>query len=74
MHFYEDMIERLEASGLEKLARQQGDGIVRTSEEGACKHRISAHEDEGGCASGKLISGGQDRSMKMWDMHWIIKQ
>ncbi|XVF08792.1 hypothetical protein REPUB_Repub07fG0033500 [Reevesia pubescens] len=80
---YEDMIERLKASGLEKLARQQVDGIVRRSEEGAeffaestipsvCKHRISAHE--GGCASilfeynsGKLISGGQDRSIKMWD-------
>ncbi|XVE54569.1 hypothetical protein DITRI_Ditri03aG0091900 [Diplodiscus trichospermus] len=80
---YEDMIERLKASGLEKLARQQVDGIVRRSEEGAeffaestipsiCKNRINAHE--GGCASilfeynsGKLISGGQDRSIKMWD-------
>ncbi|GLT73197.1 hypothetical protein SLA2020_450710 [Shorea laevis] len=36
------------------------------------KHRIYAHE--GGCASilfeynsGKLISGGQDRSIKIWD-------
>ncbi|KAE8668055.1 putative F-box and wd40 domain protein [Hibiscus syriacus] len=80
---YEDMIERLKASGLEKLAREQVDGIVRRSEEGAeffaestvpsvCKHRINAHE--GGCASilfeynsGKLISGGHDRSVKMWD-------
>ncbi|XWS37176.1 hypothetical protein CRYUN_Cryun19dG0020300 [Craigia yunnanensis] len=80
---YDDMIERLKASGLEKLAREQVDGIVRRSEEGAeffaestipsvCKHRINAHE--GGCASilfeynsGKLISGGQDRSIKMWD-------
>lgn len=77
------MVERLKASGLEQLARQQVDGIVRQSEEGAeffvestvpsvCKHRIHAHE--GGCAailfeynSGKLISGGQDRSIKMWD-------
>ncbi|KAG4131933.1 hypothetical protein ERO13_D09G245500v2 [Gossypium hirsutum] len=80
---YEDMIERLKASGLEKLAREQVDGIVRRSEEGAeffaestvpsvCSHRINAHE--GGCASilfeynsSKLISGGQDRSVKMWD-------
>ncbi|TYI12522.1 hypothetical protein ES332_A09G283600v1 [Gossypium tomentosum] len=80
---YEDMIERLKASGLEKLAREQVDGIVRRSEDGAeffaestvpsvCSHRINAHE--GGCASilfeynsGKLISGGQDRSVKMWD-------
>ncbi|XVF11635.1 hypothetical protein REPUB_Repub08aG0044300 [Reevesia pubescens] len=80
---YEDMVERLRASGLEKLAREQVDGIVRRSEEGAeffaestipsvCKHRITAHE--GGCASilfeynsDKLISGGQDRLIKMWD-------
>ncbi|XP_034217292.1 autophagy-related protein 16 isoform X1 [Prunus dulcis] len=80
---YEDMIERLRASGLEKLARQQVDGVVRQSEEGAeyfvestipsaCKSRIHAHE--GGCASilfeynsGKLITGGQDGSIKMWD-------
>ncbi|KAE8717436.1 putative F-box and wd40 domain protein [Hibiscus syriacus] len=80
---YEDMIEQLRACGLEKLAREQVDGIVRRSEQGAefvaeltvpsvCKHRINAHE--GGCASilfeynsGKLISGGQNRSIKMWD-------
>ncbi|TKY55287.1 tipD protein [Spatholobus suberectus] len=80
---YEDMVEKLKASGLEQLARQQVDGIVRQSEEGAefflesnipstCKYRLSAHE--GGCASmlfeynsGKLITGGQDRSVKMWD-------
>ncbi|KAK9278221.1 hypothetical protein L1049_027783 [Liquidambar formosana] len=80
---YEDMIDRLKASGLENLARQQVDGVVRQCEEGAeyfvespiptaCKHKIPAHE--GGCASilfqynsGKLISGGQDRSIKMWD-------
>lgn len=80
---YEDMIDRLKASGLEKLARQQVDGVVRRSEEGAeffaestvpstCKHKINAHE--GGCASilfeynsGRLISGGQDKSIKLWD-------
>ncbi|XP_039022567.1 autophagy-related protein 16-like [Hibiscus syriacus] len=79
----EDMIEQLKVSGLEKLAREQVDGIVRRSEEGAeffsesyvpsvCKNRINAHE--GGCASimfennsSRLISGGQDRSIKMWD-------
>ncbi|GAV90849.1 LOW QUALITY PROTEIN: WD40 domain-containing protein/ATG16 domain-containing protein/Abhydrolase_5 domain-containing protein [Cephalotus follicularis] len=80
---YEDMVDRLRASGLEQLARQQVDGVVRRSEEGAeyfvestvpalCKHRIHAHE--GGCASiifqhnsTKLITGGQDRSIKLWD-------
>ncbi|KAA0057800.1 autophagy-related protein 16 [Cucumis melo var. makuwa] len=80
---YEDMIDRLKASGLEKLAQQQVDGVVRQSEEGAeffvestvpsvCKHRIRGHE--GGCGtilfennSGKLISGGQDRTVKLWD-------
>ncbi|KAG8475850.1 hypothetical protein CXB51_032724 [Gossypium anomalum] len=70
---YEDMTERLKASGLEKLAREQVDGIVRRSEEGAeffaestvpsvCKDRINAHD--GGCAS---IIGGQDRSIKIWN-------
>ncbi|XP_061351267.1 autophagy-related protein 16-like [Gastrolobium bilobum] len=80
---YDDMIERLKASGLEKLARQQVDGIVRQSEEGAdfffestipstCKYRLNAHE--GGCASilfeynsSKLVTGGQDRSVRVWD-------
>ncbi|KAK0587217.1 hypothetical protein LWI29_019331 [Acer saccharum] len=80
---YEHLIDQLKASGLEKLARQQVDGVVRRSEEGAeffmdsivptsYKHKINAHE--GGCASilfennsGKLISGGQDRSIKLWD-------
>ncbi|KAK7389154.1 hypothetical protein VNO78_23987 [Psophocarpus tetragonolobus] len=80
---YEDMVEKLKASGLEQLARQQVDGIVRRSEEGAefflesnipssCKYRLHAHE--GGCASmffeynsGILITGGQDRLVKMWD-------
>ncbi|XVF49727.1 hypothetical protein PTKIN_Ptkin04bG0036500 [Pterospermum kingtungense] len=56
----ERLNERLKASGLEKLAREQVEGIVRRSEEGAeffaestvpsvCWHRINAHE--GGCAS-----------------------
>jgi len=77
------MIKQLKASGLKKLARQQIDGIVRQSEEGAdaflqsivpstCKHTLQAHE--GGCAailfecnSNKLITGGQDQSVKLWD-------
>ncbi|XP_030494346.1 autophagy-related protein 16 [Cannabis sativa] len=80
---YEDSIGRLRATSLEKLARQQVDGVVRQSEEGAeyfvesfvpstCKNKIHAHE--GGCASilfeynsGQLITGGQDRSIKIWD-------
>ncbi|XP_057972097.1 autophagy-related protein 16 [Malania oleifera] len=80
---YEDMIDRLKASSIEQLAQQQVDGVIRRSEEGAeyfvestiptaCEHKITAHE--GGCASilfehnsGKLISGGQDRTIKMWD-------
>lgn len=80
---YEDMLDRLKASSIEQLARQQVDGVVRQSEEGAeyyvestiptaNKNKIPAHE--GGCASmvfefnsGKLISGGQDQTIKMWD-------
>lgn len=79
---YEDMLDRLRASGLEQLARQQVDGVVRRSQGAefyvestiptALKHKIPAHE--GGCAaiffdysSGKLVSGGQDRTIKMWD-------
>ncbi|XP_057420801.1 autophagy-related protein 16-like [Lotus japonicus] len=80
---YEEMVERLRASGLEQLARQQVDGVVRRCEEGAeffldsnipstCKFRLNAHE--GGCASilfefnsSRLITGGQDQSVKVWD-------
>ncbi|PIN18301.1 WD40 repeat protein TipD [Handroanthus impetiginosus] len=80
---YEDMLLRLKGSSIQLLAREQVDGIVRRSEEGAeyyvestipttCKQRIPAHE--GGCASilfennsTKLISGGQDKAVKMWD-------
>ncbi|KAG4171087.1 hypothetical protein ERO13_A12G186901v2 [Gossypium hirsutum] len=72
---YEDMTERLKASGLEKLAQEQVDGIVRRSEEGAeffaestvpsvCKDRINAHD--GGCASimfeyNSVVGGGGGR-------------
>lgn len=76
-------MDRLRANNLEKLARLQVDGVVRQSEEGAeyfvesyvpsgFKNKIHAHE--GGCASilfeynsGRLITGGQDRSIKIWD-------
>ncbi|GFZ11974.1 transducin/WD40 repeat-like superfamily protein [Actinidia rufa] len=79
---YEDMLDRLKAGGMEQLARQQVDGVVRRIEGAeyyveptiptAYKHKIPAHE--GGCtaiffeySSGKLVSGGQDRTIKMWD-------
>lgn len=80
---YEDMLGKMKASSIQQLARQQVDGIIRQSEDGAefymestipttCKQRIPAHD--GGCASvlfeynsGKLISGGQDRAVKLWD-------
>ncbi|URE40056.1 Autophagy protein 16 (ATG16) [Musa troglodytarum] len=80
---YEDMMQQLKVSSIEQLARQQVDGIVRQREAGyvdhaestvpsSCKHTIHAHE--GGCGSilfqhnsDKLISGGQDRTVKIWD-------
>lgn len=80
---YEDMLDKVKSASITKLARQQVDGVVRQSEDGAefyvessipstCKQRIPAHD--GGCASilfeynsSKLISGGQDRAIKMWD-------
>ncbi|KAG9156563.1 hypothetical protein Leryth_006533 [Lithospermum erythrorhizon] len=80
---YEDMLGKMKASSIQQLARQQVDGIIRQSEDGAeffmestipttCKQRIPAHD--GGCASvlfeynsSKLISGGQDRAVKLWD-------
>ncbi|URE41534.1 Autophagy protein 16 (ATG16) [Musa troglodytarum] len=78
----EDMMQQLKVSSIEQL-RQQVDGIVRQREAGyvdhaestvpsSCKHTIHAHE--GGCGSilfqhnsDKLISGGQDRTVKIWD-------
>lgn len=80
---YEEMLDRIKGSSIQQLARQQVDGIVRQGEEGAefyvestvpttCKQRIPAHD--GGCASllfeynsTKLVSGGQDKTIKMWD-------
>ncbi|GAA0138616.1 hypothetical protein LIER_00327 [Lithospermum erythrorhizon] len=80
---YEDMLGKMKATSIQQLARQQVDGIIRQSEDGAeffmestipttCKQRIPAHD--GGCASvlfeynsSKLISGGQDRAVKLWD-------
>ncbi|XP_073035937.1 LOW QUALITY PROTEIN: autophagy-related protein 16-like [Primulina eburnea] len=79
---YEDMMG-LKGISIQQIANQQVDGLVRRSEEGAeyyvqstiptiCKQRIPAHE--GGCASilfeynsDKLFSGGQDKSIKIWD-------
>ncbi|KAK8265989.1 hypothetical protein V6Z12_D12G214700 [Gossypium hirsutum] len=69
---YEDMTERLKASGLEKLAQEKVDGIVRRSEEGAeffvestvpsvCKDRINAHD--GGCASIMFDTGSLSHSL-----------
>ncbi|WOL01353.1 hypothetical protein Cni_G10069 [Canna indica] len=80
---YEDMMQQLRVSSIEQLARQQVDGVVRQREAGyvdhvestipsSCKHSIHAHE--GGCGSilfqhnlDKLVSGGQDRTVKIWD-------
>ncbi|XXG49494.1 hypothetical protein AAC387_Pa02g3668 [Persea americana] len=79
---YEDMMDRLKTTSIEQLAWQQVDGVVHQSEAdenivgstvpSLCKHKVHAHE--GGCgsiifqySSGKLISGGQDQTIKMWD-------
>ncbi|KAG6408853.1 hypothetical protein SASPL_131878 [Salvia splendens] len=80
---YEDMVNRLKGSSMENLAHQQVDGVVRRCEDGAeyyvestvpstCKQRIPAHD--GGCASilfehnsSRLVSGGQDKAVKLWD-------
>ncbi|PPD96239.1 hypothetical protein GOBAR_DD06735 [Gossypium barbadense] len=76
---YEDMTERLKASGLEKLAQEKVDGIVRRSEEGAeffvestvpsvCKDRINAHD--GGCASIiSIIAGSSSNNLFVWDVN-----
>ncbi|XP_075493406.1 autophagy-related protein 16-like [Primulina tabacum] len=80
---YEDMLDHMKGNNIQQIARQQVDGVVRQSEEGAeyyvesvipttCKRRIPAHE--GGCSSivfeynsGMLVSGGQDKAIKIWD-------
>ncbi|XP_031474575.1 autophagy-related protein 16 [Nymphaea colorata] len=80
---YEDLRNRLRASSLEQLALQQVDGVVRQSEAvsadfvssaipSTCKRKIPAHK--GSCASvmfennsNKLISGGQEQTVKFWD-------
>ncbi|EPS62240.1 hypothetical protein M569_12551, partial [Genlisea aurea] len=72
-----------ESSSIQLLAHRQADGLVRHFEEGAeyyvaspvpsaFKQKIVAHE--GGCGaiafehgSSKLISGGQDKAVKIWD-------
>ncbi|KAK9113578.1 hypothetical protein Syun_020375 [Stephania yunnanensis] len=80
---YEGVLDQFKARSIENLAREQVDGVVRQFEAGAenfmettiptaCKHKIPAHE--GGCGSilfernsDKLISGGQDRTVKIWN-------
>ncbi|XP_058102057.1 autophagy-related protein 16 [Magnolia sinica] len=80
---YEDMMDQVKASSIQQLARLQVDGVIRQSEVGAenfvestipttCKHKLSAHT--GGCGSllfeyntDKLITGGQDQTVKIWD-------
>ncbi|KAL8140841.1 hypothetical protein V2J09_006862 [Rumex salicifolius] len=80
---YKVMLDQVKASSMQQLARKQVDGVVRQSEVGneyfvesilpvGCKNRIHGHD--GGCSSllfehnsSKLISGGQDRTIKMWD-------
>ncbi|XP_073013657.1 autophagy-related protein 16 [Typha latifolia] len=69
--------------GIQHHAQQEADGVIRRIEAGyvevteaaipsTCKLTIHAHE--GGCGSivfqhnsDKLISGGQDRTVKIWD-------
>ncbi|GAB2213345.1 hypothetical protein Droror1_Dr00021374 [Drosera rotundifolia] len=78
-----DMRNQESMSSMQELARLQVDGVVRQFEEGSeyfaestlpssCKRRIPAHN--GGCAailfesqSSKLVTGGQDRTVKIWD-------
>ncbi|XP_047330715.1 autophagy-related protein 16-like [Impatiens glandulifera] len=76
---YKDMLDQVKMSDIEQLAMKQVDGVVRIYEEGAessfptlCKNKIPAHE--GGCAaicfnysSNKLISGGHNETIKIWD-------
>ncbi|CAL9066148.1 unnamed protein product [Musa banksii] len=80
---YDELMQQLKASSSEHIARQQVDGVVRQMEPGyadhvesaiptSCRHTIHAHD--GGCGSilfqhnsDMLISGGQDRTVKVWD-------
>ncbi|KAF3792744.1 Autophagy-related protein 16 [Nymphaea thermarum] len=82
---YEDLSNRLRASSLEQLALQQVDGVVRQSEAvsadfvssaipSTCKRKIPAHK--GSCSSvmfennsNKLVSGGQEQTVKFWDVN-----
>ncbi|RZR82744.1 hypothetical protein BHM03_00009239, partial [Ensete ventricosum] len=80
---YDELMQQLKASSSEHIPWQQGDGVVRQREPGyvdhvesaipsSCRHTIQAHD--GGCGSilfqynsDMLISGGQDRTVKVWD-------
>lgn len=80
---YEDTKVQRVSRGIEQLAKQQVDGVIRQCEAGAedftestvpsaCQHNFHAHE--GGCgsilfeySSSMLISGGQDQTINMWD-------
>jgi autophagy-related protein 16 len=75
----------LGAGGIQHHAEQEADGIIRRSEAGyidvmdspvpsTCRITIRAHD--GGCGSiifqnntDKLISGGQDQTVKIWSAH-----
>ncbi|XBI84056.1 hypothetical protein VPH35_092444 [Triticum aestivum] len=75
----------LGAGGIQHHAQQEADGVIRRSEAGyvdimetpvpsTCRITIRAHD--GGCGSiifqnntDKLISGGQDQTVKIWSAH-----
>lgn len=83
---YEDMMNRFKANSIEESARKLVDGVVRQNESGlenyvessipsTVRHTIHAHE--GGCISlhfehnnDRLISGGQDMLVKIWDVNY----
>lgn len=82
---YEEMVLKLKTAGvggIQQNAQQEADGIIRRSEAGymetpipsACTITIRAHD--GGCGSlmfehnsDRLISGGQDQTVKIWSAH-----
>ncbi|XP_020597009.1 autophagy-related protein 16 [Phalaenopsis equestris] len=79
---YEEMMQQLKVSSIEQLARQQVDGVVRQREAGhddvesvvpsTCKHVVHCHDGVCGSIlfehnSNRLITGGQDRTVKVWD-------